>query len=118
MPRFVILEHDHPTLHWDLMLEAGDVLQTWRLAQAPNGTAIDLSATSLADHRLMYLDYEGPVNGNRGSVRRWDVGTYTEEADSRPDARCCLLLGTRVRGRIRLERTHGSAWLFRYGLTV
>ena len=23
MPRFVILEHDHPEVHWDLMLEAG-----------------------------------------------------------------------------------------------
>ena len=64
MPRFVILEHDHPVLHWDLMLEAGDVLQTWRLANPPTpGCAID--ATALPDHRLTYLDYEGPVSGNR-----------------------------------------------------
>src|SRR5205807_395991 len=35
MPRFVILEHDHPELHWDLMLEAGPVLRTWRLAAPP-----------------------------------------------------------------------------------
>src|SRR2546429_613448 len=35
MPRFVILEHDHPELHWDLMLEAGPVLRTWPLAAPP-----------------------------------------------------------------------------------
>ena len=27
MPRYVVLEHDFPTLHWDLMLEFGSVLQ-------------------------------------------------------------------------------------------
>ena len=37
MPRFVILEHDHPQLHWDFMLEVGEVLWTWRLATAPRG---------------------------------------------------------------------------------
>src|ERR1022692_2322126 len=110
MPRFVILEHDHPTLHWDLMLEADGVLQTWRLAQPP-AVAGPIAATAVADHRLMYLDYEGPVSGNRGNVCRWDAGTYTEEMDSQPDARRCWLEGTRVRGRLRLKRTHGSAWL-------
>ena len=34
MPRYVILEHDHPVLHWDLMLEAGGVLQR---GDWPNG---------------------------------------------------------------------------------
>ena len=47
MRRFVILEHDHPKLHLDLMLEAGDVLQTWRLAGAPSpGRSIDATAPS------------------------------------------------------------------------
>ena len=32
MPRFVILEHDHPSLHWDFILEVGEVLWTWRLS--------------------------------------------------------------------------------------
>jgi hypothetical protein len=75
MPRFVILEHDHPHLHWDLMLEAGAMLRTWRLAQPPEPGRI-VAAEALADHRLLYLDYEGPVSGNRGYVRRWDWGTY------------------------------------------
>ncbi len=32
----------------------------------------------------MYLDYEGPISGDRGSVSRWDRGFYqlvTEGAD-------------------------------------
>ena len=83
MPRFVLLEHDHPFLHWDLMLETGDVLRTWRLA-APPEAGREMAAESLGDHRRAYLDYEGPVSGGRGTVRRWDAGTFqwiTDEAD-------------------------------------
>jgi hypothetical protein len=35
MPRYVILTHDHPFQHWDLMLEDGGVLRTWRLLAEP-----------------------------------------------------------------------------------
>ena len=35
MPQFVLLEHDHPELHWDFMLESGDALLTWRLDRIP-----------------------------------------------------------------------------------
>lgn len=75
MPRFVILTHDWPFPHWDLMLEAGDVLKTWRLLQEP-GPGREVSAEALADHRLAYLDYEGPVSGDRGSVTRWETGEF------------------------------------------
>lgn len=111
MPRFVILAHDHPFLHWDLMLEAGGVLQTWRLAQPPElGRTID--ATALADHRVMYLDYEGPVSGNRGSVTRWDAGEFNEGAESSPDARSLAFTGQRLAGWARLEKESGANWRF------
>jgi len=32
--------------------------------------------TRLADHRLEYLDYQGPVSGNRGHVSRVDAGEF------------------------------------------
>src|SRR5437868_1093145 len=35
MPRFVVLEHDWPSLHWDFLLEAGEVLLAWRLLEEP-----------------------------------------------------------------------------------
>src|SRR4051794_31329065 len=98
MPRFVILEHDHPGLHWDLMLETGPVLRTWRLAQPPLTPGQRIAATALGDHRPMYLDYEGPVSGDRGTVKRWDAGTYTE------DGGIFTLDGAKIRGRVRLSQ--------------
>jgi len=32
------------------------------------------------DHRAMYLDYEGPISGNRGTVRRVDAGSWDPTA--------------------------------------
>jgi hypothetical protein len=75
MPRFVLLEHQWNGVHWDLMLEDGDVLQTWALdANVVRG--VDVPARSLSAHRRVYLEYEGEVSGGRGSVRRIDEGTY------------------------------------------
>jgi hypothetical protein len=110
MPRFVILEHDHPTLHWDLMLEAGDLLKTWRLPGLPLTQAME--ATELGDHRAMYLDYEGPVSGGRGFVKRWDAGTYVDELASMPDRRCLFFDGERLRSSVKLTRIAGSRWRF------
>lgn len=71
----MVLEHDWPDRHWDFLLEAGDVLRAWRLAEEPAmGKAVP--ATANFAHRLMYLEYEGPVSGGRGRVRRWDGGTF------------------------------------------
>jgi hypothetical protein len=112
MPRFVILEHDHPHLHWDLMFEAGEILQTWRLAQPPEEPACEIVAEALGDHRRMYLDYEGPVSGNRGTVKRWDAGEFVEESASSAEVRSFVFYGLRIQGRVRLERV-GTQWSFR-----
>jgi hypothetical protein len=113
MPRFVILEHDHPVLHWDLMLEQGEVLRTWRLL-APPQPAQAIPAEATFDHRPLYLDYEGPVSGGRGRVRRWDGGTF-QEGTLRPAAEGgrvqVMLEGTRLQGEAVLEPT-GGKWVF------
>ncbi|MCH8829445.1 MAG: hypothetical protein IID45_07705 [Planctomycetes bacterium] len=75
MPRFVILEHDHPFLHWDFLLEEADALKTWRLHRPPDSPGI-IPAEQLPDHRLTYLNYEGSISDNRGDVQRWDQGEY------------------------------------------
>lgn len=67
--RYVILSHDHPTPHFDFMLEKEGVLETWRLNLLP-GTS-PLLAEKIHDHRLEYLDYEGPVSNDRGFVKEW-----------------------------------------------
>jgi hypothetical protein len=116
MPRFVLLKHTLPPdaargTHWDLMLEAGDALRTWALDELPT-LDHDVFATQLADHRLAYLDYEGPVSGNRGSVERVDRGEYAVvgEAAGRLEV---VLLGDRLRGRATLYATTGDQrWRF------
>ncbi len=80
MPRFVILYHQMPSEsqrsnHWDLMLEDGNHLTTWELPMAPI-IGNRFKVLPLADHRLKYLSYEGPLTENRGSVTRYDWGRY------------------------------------------
>jgi hypothetical protein len=113
MPRFVVLTHDYPLLHWDFMLEHGKKLRTWRLAQRPDaGGSID--AEPLADHRLAYLEYEGAVSGGRGRVTRWDRGDYEGVASSATRI-VVHLAGERLRGEALLEQSEASAaWTFRF----
>jgi hypothetical protein len=108
MQRFVILEHDHPFLHWDLMLETGDVLRTWRLAHPPE-PGRSIKATALGDHRRMYLDYEGPVSGDRGQVTRWDGGTF-QWKNNKPNLVAVQLEGERLKGTVLLVHFEESEW--------
>ena len=100
MPQFVLLEHDHPQLHWDFMLESGEVLQTWRLDQIPHEPD-NIDALPLPDHRKVYLDYEGPVSGGRGSVKQVDRGDF-ELLESSDNDLVVLLRGTLLQGTARL----------------
>ena len=113
MPRFVILEHDHPDRHWDLMLEAGETLQTWRLSALPEvGQAV--RAERSFDHRRFYLDYEGPIRDNRGHVTRQECGTFDWEIveEGRTVVR---LKGMRLVGLLRLERDAEGGWTASFG---
>ncbi|MEM7812538.1 MAG: hypothetical protein AAF532_13775 [Planctomycetota bacterium] len=86
MPRFVLLRHDHPFEHYDLMLEPegdpppdGDEardLVTYRLPpRLPTGGQT-VPATPLPPHRRAYLWYEGPTRSGGGSVTRLAEGVY------------------------------------------
>jgi hypothetical protein len=108
MPRYVILAHDWPAPHWDFLLEAGGVLRAWRLSAEPvAGRAIPAEANF--DHRLLYLDYEGPLSGGRGSVTRWDAGVF-EWIEDGPERVVVELSGGKLSGRVELA---GSALSFR-----
>jgi hypothetical protein len=94
------------------MLEQGDSLRTWRLVRPPD-TAKSIEAEALRDHRLAYLDYEGPVSGGRGTVERWDVGTY-ETVESTDDRVVVRFVGRKLIGVASLERpASGARWIFR-----
>lgn len=77
--RFVILAHSgQGPIHYDLMLARGRSLATWRLPRAPGDLSPgrDVPVKKLPDHRAAYLDYEGPISGGRGRVRRVAAGMY------------------------------------------
>lgn len=81
--RFVILtHHTSDGTHWDLMLQWGEVLKTWSLSRPADQYGSTLEGTPLPDHRIIYLDYEGPLSDGRGEVCRWDSGRFAllEEA--------------------------------------
>lgn len=105
MNRFVILHHCEKTgEHWDLMLEREGVLLTWRLLAEPRSRdALPIEAQRIADHRLAYLDYEGPLTRDRGTVRRVDSGQVLS-LQQREDRCTFVLHGDRVRGEFQLVR--------------
>jgi hypothetical protein len=113
MPRFVILQHDAPAgTHFDFMLASGDVLKTWQLPEPPR-PHVSIECEALADHRLAYLDYEGPVSGDRGSVTRWDCGDYTIEQQN-DTVWIVRLAGNETKGTATLRRLPGTSarWQF------
>ena len=102
MLRFAILRHDGPpALHFDLLLEMGGKLKTWALPLPP-APGVEIICEALPDHRLAYLDYEGPLSAGRGTVTRWDRGTYRTEHQS--DVELAVeLSGAKLTGRATLS---------------
>lgn len=112
--RFVILHHrvaKHE--HWDVMLEQGEALLTWQLAENPASSALlagqEIAAERIQDHRKKYLDYEGPISGDRGEVRQVDAGavSFLESSEKRI---LIALEGIRLQGRFLLRQISGATW--------
>lgn len=80
MHQFVVLHHkmpdgSHRADHWDLMLQQDDVLWTWALNELPAPQTV-CRGKKLPNHDLKYLDYEGPIGRQRGSVTRVIAGQF------------------------------------------
>lgn len=99
--RFVVLLHqpgpqsertDRP--HFDWMFESDGALRTWATppidlrngpdsietesvaAESVAAESVEIGCQLLPDHRLVYLDYEGPISRGRGTVTRQAAGGY------------------------------------------
>jgi hypothetical protein len=127
MPRFVVLHHELPpgaarSSHWDLMFEVAGALRTWAIETPPKEWQAG-EALALPEHRLAYLDYEGPVSGDRGAVTRYDAGDYCVVREA-PGHWTLDLAGKRLRGRLSLERIDlgaegdAAASIWRFGFVA
>ena len=102
--QFVVLEHDTRVgVHWDLMVESGEMLVTWQLSLAPLKQRRKIDAHRIFDHRLEYLEYEGPISHDRGKVAQWDRGRC-QIIDSDALRWQICFEGRRLRGRYCLQR--------------
>jgi len=75
--RFVVQEHTtaREGVHWDLMIQQGPSLMTFRLELGPEAIGGEpVSAVHIFDHDLRFLTYEGPVQKGTGRVRIVDRG--------------------------------------------
>jgi len=115
--RFVIQIHSgYGPTHYDFMIEAGEALATWQLAESPAGLTAGtaMPARRLADHRREYLTYEGPVSRGRGRVDILDAGEceVTAEDPLRWEFR---LAGRKLAGLFELTRAEETtdAWTLR-----
>lgn len=94
------------------MLEDGDVLLTWQLPREPSARGVlPMSAKRIGDHRKLYLDYEGPVSGDRGFVTRFDGGALQMLERSEVAVRF-VLSGSKLAGRFSLTRGGENDWTF------
>jgi hypothetical protein len=117
------------------MLQHGDVLRTWVLPELPGcwscqGAAAPdelatralpgnescaIDAEEIQPHRLAYLDLEGPLSDDRGSVTRIDRGRFEtlELGELRIRVR---LAGQSIRGTLELTRPHLDMPLWKLSL--
>ncbi len=116
--RFVVLEHHWDGVHWDFMLERDGVLKTWAVDE-PLARGRDLPARRLPDHRLAYLDHQGPVSRGRGHVHRLDTGTYEsqqwDDTTVRVRIKGSQLEGEVVLCRLASARSLETSWTLRFG---
>lgn len=126
-PPFVLLHHvisdkEHflsDTEHWDLCLDLGETLATWRISRDPRTTpdkkTHNWPARRIVDHRRAYLEYEGPISGNRGEVQRVDQGTWTP-IEQGPIIWVVRLDGTGLKGVYRLPAGTEPGEMYQIGM--
>ncbi|MDO8302994.1 MAG: DNA polymerase ligase N-terminal domain-containing protein [Sedimentisphaerales bacterium] len=111
--KFVVQEHTRSSeTHWDLMLESGGILRTWRINTPPQHISNKpTSAEKIFDHDIKFLTYQGPVNNGLGSICIVDEGTF-ETLDETQETIRLHLRGKILFGTFALENIEHDHWRF------
>ena len=112
----VLLRHIRPAdTHYDWLLADPDDphgrLWTLRCPDSSDHWHLPgrLLLTPLPAHRRLYLDYQGPISGGRGTVQRIDAGRFLPRLWT-PDRRLIDLQLDRCRARVAFDRLHEHLW--------
>jgi hypothetical protein len=90
----------------------GERLVTFRVWERID-EVVRFEAERLPDHRELYLEYEGPIPGGRGAVKRVLEGSLEIGVDSPERFECWGMLGVK---RVRfVGRPRGERWVFERG---
>lgn|GEM_PF-3518407 len=78
LPRWVLLFHKAGSGlgrsdHWDLLIQNGNELDAWALDANPL-EQVHCTGIRLAPHRLKYLDQEGELSRDRGTIQKISGG--------------------------------------------
>jgi hypothetical protein len=111
--KFVVHEHTRNSeTHWDLMLESGNALKTWRIDAPPGCIGKEPTpAEKIFDHDVKFLTYQGPVNNGLGSVCIIDEGTFEILDETQKKIRLHLR-GKILYGTFALEHIAQEQWRF------
>ena len=94
------------------MLEAGQVLETYRLGLPPEELLQkSITAVRIFDHPLKFLTFEGSVNAGKGSVRIAEAGTY-QLLSKNEHCQKLKLDGKILKGKFSLNFIAGDRWEF------
>jgi hypothetical protein len=108
--RYAVLHHSNvEEPHFDLMFETlpGSMLATWRSEQWPIEQRIPL--LRLRDHRRLYLDYEGDIPDQRGTVYRVADGNCEVDVGENSRWTIRILSGAAPQSYI-LRQVDGERW--------
>jgi bifunctional non-homologous end joining protein LigD len=112
--RFVVQLHDATTLHFDLRIQAGDVLRSWAVPKGPSlDPAVRRLAVPVEDHSLDAGEFEGVHAGHprgSGAVIIWDEGPADVIRDE-PGHMSFTLHGCKLSGGFALTRTGERRWI-------
>ena len=114
MPAFVIQKHEKQgePVHWDLMLERGEVLKTFRLDRPPEQLVTEHAiAAPIFDHDKRFLTFEGTVNRGLGTVQIVERGRY-QTLSQTDTAWSFTLEGSVLQGRFTLKVDDNNRWTF------